>query len=174
MNRTLLALACLFVFSGTAFTQSKGAYMVLDGKGANIDSALSDLLLDKDLYQGKFITLQNVIYPKFGVNSKKTTFYECAPWFDQSETYEFLDTDLMYNKRMSFYFQPTKTDHDMRKAMMDLDGKFYTRPQAMTISGRFFEHRLNTGLVLYLFLVDSFEIVGKKYTGAIPDKVTAK
>jgi hypothetical protein len=174
MKRTLFALTCLLALAGTAFSQTQGAYIILDGKGANIDSVLSDLLLDVDLYQGKFITLQNVIYLKFGVNSRKTTFYECAPWFDESETYEFLVTDLMYNKRMSFYFQPTKTDRDMRKAMMDLDGRFYLRPQAMTISGRFFEHRLRTGLVLYLFLVDSFEIVGKKYTGTIPDKVTAK
>lgn len=174
MKRTLFALVCLLALTGTAFAQAKETYMVLDGKGTNIDSALSDLLLDKDLYQGKFVTLQNVIYPKFGVNSKKTTFYECAPWFDESETYEFLDTDLMYNKRMSFYFQPTKTDRETRKAMMDLDGRSYTRPQAMTINGRFFEHRLDTGLVLYLFLVDSFEILGKKYTGTIPDKITAK
>jgi len=174
MKKTLLVLTCLLLITATTFAQAKGAYMVIDGKGANIDSALTDLLLDKDIYQGKLITLANVLYPKFGLNSRKVTFFECAPWFDDSETYLFLDTDLMHKKDMSFFFQPTKTDREMRKAMMDLNGKYYTNPQAMTISGRFVEHQLYGGLILFLFMVDSFEVAGKKYTGAIPDKVTDK
>ncbi|HUW71164.1 MAG TPA: hypothetical protein VMX33_13120 [bacterium] len=174
MKRILLVLTCLLSITAASFAQAKDAYMIIDGKGANIDSALSDLLLDKDLYQGKMITLANVMYPEFGFKASKVTFYECAPWFEDSETYRFRDTRMMHNKNLSFYFQPTKTDRDMRKAMLGFQGTYFTNPQAMTISGRFVEHQLYGGLILFLFLVDSFELSGKKYTGAIPDKVSYK
>ncbi|OHD20126.1 MAG: hypothetical protein A2Y38_14835 [Spirochaetes bacterium GWB1_59_5] len=174
MKKTMFVLTCLLLITATSFAQATDIYMIIDGKGANIDSALSDLLLDKDLYLDKFVTLANVMYPEFGFNARKVTFFECAPWFDDSETYLFRDTRMMYSKEMSFYFQPTKTDRDMRKAMLDFVGKYLINPQVMTISGRFVEHQLSTGLILYLFLVDSFELLGKKYTGAIPDKVTYK
>jgi hypothetical protein len=173
MKKTFVVLACLLVYMGTLYAQADATYIVLDGKGGSIDSALADLLLDKDVYQGKLVALNNVIYPRFGVASKKVTFYKSAAWFNDSETYKFLETDFMRSKEMIFFFQPLKTDRDMRKALLGMDGKYYMSPQTMTIRGKFVEHKLNTGLVLYLFLVDSFEVLGKKYTGLIPDKVTS-
>jgi hypothetical protein len=171
MRRSLIiAVACFF--SVLSFAYSEEAYIVVDGKGAILDNVITDLLLDKAVYNGHRVSLTNIVYPRFGVKSKKVGFYKAAPWFSEAETYLFSRTDLLHDKGFDFYYQPLMSDRDTRKEMLNLDGKNFATPLKMTINGKFIEHRLTTGLVLYLFLVESFEVNGKKYVGLIPEAIT--
>ena len=163
----LILLVC--VFTGSLFSQNNDV-TVIDAKNGSIDGVVRDLVLDRNILHTKSISIQNVSYGDFGVRSDAVSFAGANSWFDDPETYVFLETQTMRSHNFKFWFQPLPSDREGRRYMMELNGNLYNAPQRLNINGKFFMIPLS-GTVVLAFLVESFEIRGRKYEGLLPATV---
>jgi hypothetical protein len=169
MAKKLFFMAVLMAVAiGSTFSQS--GMVVLDAKNGSIDDVVYDLILDKDIYNNKTIVIKNAIYPEFGSNPN-TGFFKAVDWFEDAGTYRINQTNVMRSNNFQFIFHPSQNDREGRKLMLDLNGKYYTSPKAVTLEGKFVAHQIQYGRAIYPFLITSLEINGQKYSGEIPNQI---
>jgi hypothetical protein len=172
MKRAVVVLAVVLVFvTGTAFAQSSGA-ITLDMKNGTIDDLMVDILMDQQQYQNKPMSITNVLFGKFTAEVTNIIYRPDSGgnWFQDTNTYRFYDRDYfsaMSDNRFWFWFQ--SADREGLRLMLSLNGK-YLPIVKLNIRGTYL--RLRSGTLMYnIFLVTSFDIDGKTYTGTIPDSV---
>lgn len=144
--------------------------IVIDGTGKTQDDILMDLMIEADDLNGKTIQINNFIYEDFGTRTGKVRFYQSDPWFKDPMTFNFYKSDSMYSYSFNYCFQPNTADG--KKYSMKMNTLNYTSPKEISVKGRFVKHTLNTGKVLYFFLVEELTILEKTYTGSIPSRIT--
>jgi hypothetical protein len=153
-------------FAGNRMTNN---VIVLDGKNRDIDEVVKDLVLDRNTYNTKRISIRDAYY-NFGTNSDAVSFAGANPWFDDSETYGFEQTQTMRSHNFRFWFHPSPSDREGRRYMLDLNARYYSNTQKVNMIGCFYVVQL-PGIVVLVFTVESVEIVGKKYEGVLPATV---
>ena len=165
VKNLLFALSLVFISQSVLFAQD---VTVIDGKDKNQDDIVTDLLINADNLLGKTIRIDNFTYEKFGTGSGNSGFLDGNPWFDDTMTFFFNQSNQMYSYYFKFCFHPDTTEG--KRYCMNLVSKYYTYPQQISLEGRFVKYKLNTGQSLYYFLVTKLSILGNTYTGTIPSK----
>ena len=143
--------------------------IILDGKNRNIDDIVLDIVLDRNIYHSKSISIRDVYY-NFGTRSDAISFYGADSWFDDPETYGFYQTQTMRSHNLMFWFHPVSSDREGRRYMLEMNGNLYTNPQKVNINGKFYVVTI-PGTVVLAFVVESFEISGRIYEGVLPSRI---
>jgi hypothetical protein len=165
MKKAIVGLVILGVTVGSLLAQNNNV-MVVDGKNGTLDDVIMDIILDKNIYNKKNISIQNVYY-QFGTRTNTMpSFVELHPWFHNA--YGFYKTSTMIDNVFNFFFYPADSDRDGQRLMLELNGKRYNVPRKVNIHGKFIVHT-DSNYTSHLFLVESLEIEGNKYIGVLPE-----
>ena len=164
--KPVLILMVLLVSLGTPlFAQD----IVIDGQGKTEDDIVFELILGADQYHQQNIRLENFIYTAFGTRSNQVAFYKCDPWFRETETYGFKQSDAMYDYSFTFWFHPDTMEG--RRFAMELNGNTYRAPMRVSMAGFYVKHPLGSK-ELNLFIVEELTIDGNTYTGTLPPRIS--
>jgi len=161
--------AIIFILISQVALLSAQDYTI-DGTGKTQDDILMDLMIEADDLNGKLIRINNFIYEDFGTRTGKSGFYKSDPWFKDPMTFTFYQSDEMYSYWFNFCFQPDTTEG--KRYAMKMNTMNYTSPKQVSLEGVFIKHTLNTGKVLYFFLVEELTIMDQTYTGTLPERLT--
>jgi hypothetical protein len=166
MKRMFLV-TVLFICAGALFAQN--SVIEIDATGKDLEEITGDMLLDWEIYNGKNISIKNVLVNHFSAASGKGILFgpggtDITPWLRDPETFRISESNYSERTRANgffFWFHPA--DRNGRKFMMDLDGKYYTAPRVVTFNGGFI--RYHDGTTYNMFIVSSFIIDGTEYKG---------
>jgi hypothetical protein len=140
--------------------------ITINGRGDFPDNIIKNIILDSDRYLDKYIMIENYIYERFGIDNS-SWIPGGSEWFEENETYRFSRTRTMSDNRFTFYFHPSAREG--KSYMLELNGKYYTADQGLTITGKLLGIKGdNSPSINYVFIITQFTRSGVKYLGSIP------
>lgn len=175
MKKTVLFVVALLMAVGTLFAQNN--VVIIDGSKRFLEDVAKDILMDWKIYEGKNISIRNVYFNHFGVESNfrayRPSSYNLTPrttkdWLDDSDTIILQECPLSETRRSArliFWFQPA--NRVAKEFVFDLLDKYYTSPKTVTING-FYRRIVDIGITYNPIFVSSFIIDGIEYIGIMP------
>jgi hypothetical protein len=140
--------------------------LIIDCYNIRTDTVIQSLLLDKEQYLNKYITLKALYYEEFGFRKSSSTDASIggSNWFGYDETYKF-SNNIMNANDFTFYFNPS--DRESRAWVLEMNGKYYRYVSAIDITGKLKSNKWAGGTA-YMFVVTSITRNGITYNGTIP------
>ena len=149
--------------------------MVIDANRRTINEVVNDILLDWEIYVGKHISIQNVLFDRFGIESNPNRYsptpdsHPLTIWLRNTETYCLVENPRNQVQRSnSFIFWYNPADREGRQFILNILGKYYTNPRTLTLNGRYIRLRDWVVTTYNPFIITSFIVNGVEYKGNIP------
>lgn len=174
MKKTFLSFVVLLMAVGTLFAQNN--VVVIDGNKRFLENVAKEILMDWKTYDGKNISIRNVYFNHFGVESNSSA-YRPSPqiltpttqnWLNDSDTKILQEIPLSETRRearLIFWFQPA--NRVAKEFVFDLLDKYYKSPKTVTING-FYRRIVDRSITYNPIFVSSFIIDGVEYSGIMP------
>ena len=155
--------------------------IIIDGRSGDLDKIVKDIIFNKAKYNGKYISIQNTYFEKFGVdqhgynisrNGQRISIYRSNDTFELKTNFgsKIVSSSsiptlykTMSNNKFYFFFHPLASDDAARRLMINLNGEYLNETGKFNTLGYFFISD-NSELV---FTVSQFTYNGNTYNGEL-------
>jgi len=142
----------------------------INGNWRKISQVITDIIINRDNYDGKYIYLSNITFDSFNVDSDsyKVRGFD---WVNNNDTYSFLLTtnafanELTSNK-FRIYFQPN--NNDSKKYFLQINGKYMQPSKRMSMKGRYFYYNDRNNDKQNVLIIYELQLDGRTYSGNLP------